>query len=102
MDKVTGERDRLISEVEHLENINNQKLKLLEEIKCENTMLTEKLGNVKKIYELGDHFSRIFKCKKCDNKFGSQEDLKLHKRSNHGGGNSMDEMKLRLYEKSFR
>ena len=63
------------------------KLDNLEAIQSENVILKDKLDKNEKVEkkdELKTDFGRIFKCKKCDNTFGSRGDLKTHKRNVHG------------------
>ena len=48
--------------------------------------------------ELGANSSKIFPCEECDDKFVCRQDVKHHRRSIHGKGNSIDKMKLKLSE----
>ena len=92
------ETERLILEVKHLEIENGEKLKLLQIIELENTVLKEKLDYVQKNEEIEEHFARIFKCKECDENFATRGELKHHKRIIHGEENSIPEMKLKLHK----
>ena len=99
----TEERDKLLLEMKHLEQENEEKLKMLETIKSENLVLKDKLSKndeaeSEEIDELESHFARIFKCKECCKNFGSRGDLKTHKRNVHGEENAIHAMQLRMHE----
>ena len=103
--EMTGERDKLLMEVKHLEQENEEKLKTLETIEIENMVLKDKLDKndkAEEMDELESHFGRIFECKECVKTFGSRGNLKTHKRNAHGKENAMHVMQLRLHEMDKR
>ena len=103
--EMTGERDKLLLEVKHLEQENEEKLKTLETIEIENLVLKDKLhknDEAQEVDELESHFGRIFKCKECVKTFGSRGNLETHKRNVHRKENAMHLMQLRLHEMDKR
>jgi chromosome segregation ATPase len=99
--EITSERDKLLLEVKHLEQENEEKLKTLETIEIENMVLKDKLDKndeAEEMNELESHFGKIFNCKQCVKTFGSRGNLETHKRNVHGKENEMHLMQLRLHE----
>ena len=86
------ELQRLVDEIKHLKDINEEKEFELQNISEEYTNLKIKLKSIETI-EIGNEevltlkdeldASRNFKCKECDKEFVSQENLTKHKKAIH-------------------
>ena len=86
------ELQRLVDEIKHLKDINEEKEFELQNISEEYTNLKIKLKSIETI-EIGNEevltlkdeldASRNFKCKECDKEFVSQENLTKHKKDIH-------------------
>ena len=86
--------DKLAKEIKQLQMSNREKEMVLENVQSENEMLKEKLKDLQNTHleedveesisideELASDVRKIFKCKECDEKFGSLINIKQHKKT---------------------
>ena len=81
---------KLIDDIKHLKDTNDEKEVQLEEFSKENELLKSKLNSIQIDQdslslrdELGFQLEEIFKCEECDKEFVSQVNLKVHTKSLH-------------------
>ena len=81
---------KLLDDIKHLKDTNDEKEVQLEEVSKENETLKDKLNSIQLDQEslsfkdeLGFQLEEIYKCEECDKEFESQANLKVHTKSFH-------------------